>query len=73
MTYEFEKKETVEPAEHQKELENQQILAEEKSRKNYSVPCSGFPFPGSSLLRIYFQNCELLENKGISLNSKKIW
>jgi tetratricopeptide (TPR) repeat protein len=33
MTYDFEKKEAVAQAEHKKELENQYILAEEKSRK----------------------------------------
>ncbi len=33
MTYDFEKKEAVAEAEHQKEIENQKILAEEKSRK----------------------------------------
>ncbi len=33
MTYDFEKKEAVANAEHKKELENQNALAEEKSRK----------------------------------------
>lgn len=33
MTFDFEKKEAVADAEHRKELENQQILANEKSRK----------------------------------------
>jgi tetratricopeptide (TPR) repeat protein len=33
MTYDFEKKEAIAAAEHKKELENQHVLAEEKSRK----------------------------------------
>ena len=33
MTYDFEKKEAVAIAEHKKELENQEVLADEKSRK----------------------------------------
>lgn len=33
MTYDFEKKEAIASSEHKKELENQQLLAEEKSRK----------------------------------------
>ena len=33
MTYDFEKKEAIATAEHRKELENQEALAEEKSRK----------------------------------------
>jgi tetratricopeptide (TPR) repeat protein len=37
MTYDFEKKEAVATAEHKKELENQQILANEKSRKQNLV------------------------------------
>ncbi|MBA3970654.1 MAG: tetratricopeptide repeat protein [Bacteroidetes bacterium] len=37
MTYDFEKKEAVAQAEHKKELENQQTLAEEKSRKQKVV------------------------------------
>jgi tetratricopeptide (TPR) repeat protein len=37
MTYDFEKKEAVADAEHKKELENQKILAEEKSRKQKIV------------------------------------
>jgi tetratricopeptide (TPR) repeat protein len=37
MTYDFEKKEAVADAEHRKELENRQILAEEKSRKQKIV------------------------------------
>ena len=37
MTYDFEKKEAVADAEHKKELENQQTLADEKSRKQRVV------------------------------------
>lgn len=37
MTYDFEKKEAVADAEHKKELENQQLLAEEKTRKQRVV------------------------------------
>jgi hypothetical protein len=37
MTYDFEKKEAVETAEHKKELENQQTLSAEKSRKQKIV------------------------------------
>lgn len=37
MTFDFEKKEAVAEAEHKKELESQQALAEEKSRKQYLV------------------------------------
>ena len=37
MTYDFEKKEAVATAEHKKELENQQVLADEKSRKQRMV------------------------------------
>ena len=37
MTYDFEKKEAVATAEHKKELENHQTLAEEKSRKQKIV------------------------------------
>ena len=37
MTFDFEKKEAVATAEHKKELENQEILAEEKSRKQKIV------------------------------------
>lgn len=37
MSYEFEKKEAVAVAEHKKELENQELLAEEKSRKQRLV------------------------------------
>ncbi len=37
MTYDFEKKEAVATAEHQKELEHQQFLSEEKSRKQNMV------------------------------------
>jgi CHASE3 domain sensor protein len=37
MTYDFEKREAVADAEHKKELENQQILGEEKSRKQKIV------------------------------------
>ena len=37
MTYDFEKKEAVADAEHKKELENQNALAEEKSRKQKIV------------------------------------
>lgn len=37
MTYEFEKKEAVADAEHKKELENQQALADEKARKQKVV------------------------------------
>jgi serine phosphatase RsbU (regulator of sigma subunit) len=37
MTFDFEKKEAVANADHKKELENQQVLAEEKSRKQKLV------------------------------------
>ena len=37
MTFDFEKKEAVASAEHKKELENQQALADEKSRKQHIV------------------------------------
>lgn len=37
LTYDFEKKEAVAMAEHKKELENQQILSDEKSRKQKIV------------------------------------
>ncbi|MBA3970651.1 MAG: tetratricopeptide repeat protein, partial [Bacteroidetes bacterium] len=37
MTYDFEKKEAIADAEHKKELENQQALADEKSRKQKVV------------------------------------
>lgn len=37
MNYDFEKKEAVAEAEHKKELENQEVLAEEKSRKQTIV------------------------------------
>jgi len=37
MTFDFEKKEAVAEAEHKKELESQQAMAEEKSRKQYIV------------------------------------
>ena len=37
MTFDFEKKEAVANAEHKKELENQQVLAEEKNRKQKVV------------------------------------
>ena len=37
MTYDFEKKEAVAAAEHKKELENQQVFADEKSRKQHLV------------------------------------
>ncbi len=37
MTYEFEKKEAVATAEHKKELENQNVIANEKSRKQNLV------------------------------------
>ncbi|OFY86493.1 MAG: hypothetical protein A3F72_15010 [Bacteroidetes bacterium RIFCSPLOWO2_12_FULL_35_15] len=37
MTYDFEKKEAIATAEHKKELENQEALAEEKSRKQKIV------------------------------------
>ncbi len=46
MTFDFEKKEAVANAEHEKELENQEALAEEKSRKQKIVlfMVSGFGF-----------------------------
>ena len=37
MTYDFEKKEAIASIEHKKELENQKILAEEKSRKQHII------------------------------------
>jgi hypothetical protein len=37
MTYDFEKKEAVAEAEHKKELENQELIAAEKSRKQRLV------------------------------------
>ena len=37
MTYDFDKKEAVTQAEHKKELENQEVLAEEESRKQKMV------------------------------------
>jgi tetratricopeptide (TPR) repeat protein len=37
MNFEFDKKEAIAKAEHQKELQNQQVLAEEKSRKQKIV------------------------------------
>ena len=37
MTYDFEKKEAVAEAEHKKELENQELISEEKSRKQRLV------------------------------------
>jgi len=37
MTYDFEKKEAVAAAEHKKELENQELIADEKSRKQRLV------------------------------------
>ena len=37
MTYDFEKKEAVAKAEHQKEIENQKVLSDEKSRKQNLV------------------------------------
>jgi len=37
MTYDFEKKEAVADAEHKKELENQELIANEKSRKQKTI------------------------------------
>jgi len=51
LTYDFEKKEAVENTEHKKELENQQMLAEEKSRKQKIIL---FFVLGSLLLVLFF-------------------
>jgi tetratricopeptide (TPR) repeat protein len=51
MTYDFEKKEAIAAAEHEKELENQQLLAEEKSRKQKVI--IGFVVCGFLLVLIF--------------------
>lgn len=56
MTYDFDKKEAVSTAEHKKELENQEVLSEEKSRKQKIVLAlvSCFLLLASCFCRIYF-------------------
>jgi tetratricopeptide (TPR) repeat protein len=82
MTYDFEKKEAIAVAEHKKELENQQLLADEKSHKQKTVLLlvlislllvilfAGFIFRSLKITRK--QKDIIVEQKNIVENQKQI-